>query len=106
MPVKKKILIVDDERSLLESLEMFFSEKGYEVACAATAAEAIAENEDSMMPLETPEVVSDGLQVMNEQLGVPLSAVARQMGVQPRLLDDLLGKATESSDTNVVNLFR
>lgn len=68
--------------------------------------EAIAENEDSLMPLETPEVVSDGLQVMNEQLGVPLSAVARQMGVQPRLLDDLLGKATESSDTNVVNLFR
>ena len=68
--------------------------------------EAIVENEDSLMPLETPEVVSDGLQVMNEQLGVPLSAVARQMGVQPRLLDDLLGKATESSDTIVVNLFR
>lgn len=59
-----------------------------------------------MMPLETPEVVSDGLELMNEQLGIPLSAVARQMGVQPRLLDDLLGKETESSDASVVNLFR
>ena len=68
--------------------------------------EAVAEDEDSMMPLETPEVVSDGLQVMNEQLGVPLSAVSRQMGVQPKLLDDLLGKETESNDANVVNLFR
>lgn len=68
--------------------------------------EAIAENEDPMMPLEIPEVVSDGLQVMNEQLGVPISTVARQMGVQQRLLDDLLGKKTESSNASVVNLFR
>ncbi len=67
MPVKKKILIVDDERSLLESLEMFFSEKGYDVACATTAAEAIAENE-----LFAPDVVildirlpdKDGLEVL------------------------------------------
>lgn len=67
MPAKKKILIVDDERSLLESLEMFFSEKGYDVACATTAAEAIAENE-----IFAPDVVildirlpdKDGLEVL------------------------------------------
>lgn len=68
--------------------------------------EAIEENEDAMMPLETPEVVSEGLSVMNEQLGVPLSAVARQMGVQQRLLDDLLGRPVEGTTSNVVTLFR
>ena len=37
----KKILIIDDERSLLESLEMFLTEKGYAVACAQSAAEGL-----------------------------------------------------------------
>lgn len=68
--------------------------------------EAIEEFEDATMPIETPEIVSDGLQMMHEQLGIPLSAVAREMGVQPRLLDDLLGKSAGGSASNVVNLFR
>jgi two-component system response regulator AtoC len=38
----KKILIIDDERSLLESLEMFLTEKGYAVSCAVSAAEGLA----------------------------------------------------------------
>lgn len=38
---EKRILIIDDERALLESLEMFFSEKGYAVECALTAAEGL-----------------------------------------------------------------
>jgi two-component system, NtrC family, response regulator AtoC len=37
----KKILIIDDELSLLESLEMFLKEKGYAVACAQSAAEGL-----------------------------------------------------------------
>ncbi len=37
----KKILIIDDERSLLESLEMFLTEKGYTVACAQSALEGL-----------------------------------------------------------------
>ncbi|HMK65223.1 MAG TPA: sigma-54 dependent transcriptional regulator, partial [Thermodesulfobacteriota bacterium] len=37
----KTILIIDDERSLLESLEMFLTEKGYAVACALSAKEGI-----------------------------------------------------------------
>ncbi len=41
---KGKILIVDDERALLESLEMFLTEKGYTVECAADAAEGIYKN--------------------------------------------------------------
>jgi two-component system, NtrC family, response regulator AtoC len=36
-----KILIIDDEQSLLESLEMFLSESGYRVESAATAREGL-----------------------------------------------------------------
>jgi len=36
---KGKILIIDDERSLLESFEMFLSEKGYIIECAINAQE-------------------------------------------------------------------
>lgn len=36
---RKKVMIIDDEQSLRESLEMFFSDSGYEVVCAATAQE-------------------------------------------------------------------
>ncbi|HPP05966.1 MAG TPA: sigma-54 dependent transcriptional regulator, partial [Syntrophorhabdaceae bacterium] len=38
---KGKILIIDDERSLLESFEMFLSEKGYKVECAINAQEGL-----------------------------------------------------------------
>lgn len=41
---KRKILIVDDEQSLLESLEMFFNERGYHVYSATTAAEGLELN--------------------------------------------------------------
>ena len=37
----KRILIIDDERPLLESLEMFLTEKEYAVRCATTAEEGI-----------------------------------------------------------------
>jgi two-component system response regulator AtoC len=37
----KRILIIDDERPLLETLEMFFTEKGYAVMCALSASEGL-----------------------------------------------------------------
>ena len=37
-----KILIVDDEYAILESLDMFLSEKGHHVLKAATADEGIS----------------------------------------------------------------
>ncbi len=37
----QKILIIDDEQALLESLEMFLVEKGYRVACAQSASEGL-----------------------------------------------------------------
>jgi two-component system, NtrC family, response regulator AtoC len=66
---KKRILIIDDERSLLESLEMFLSEKGYAVECATTAAEGF-EKSDSFNPdatildIRLPDM--DGLEVLRK----------------------------------------
>lgn len=67
--------------------------------------EAVEENEDKLITLETPEVVSEGLRVLTEQLDVPVAAVARQMFVQQRVLDDLLGLTPRLANVNVVNLF-
>lgn len=67
--------------------------------------EAIQENEDSFIPVETPEVVSDGLQIITEQLGIPLVAVARKMCVKTRILDDLIGLDKNPHTDNVVKLF-
>ncbi len=39
--LNKKILITDDNLNLLESLKLFFLEKGYNVYCASTAKEAL-----------------------------------------------------------------
>lgn len=39
--MRNRILIVDDEEAILESLEMYFSEKGYHVACAKNAEEGL-----------------------------------------------------------------
>ena len=67
--MRKKILIVDDEKSLLESLEMFLSEKGYEVDCAMTAAEALQKNNSFrpdavILDIRLPDM--DGLEVLRQ----------------------------------------
>jgi len=41
---RKKILIIDDELSQLESLEMYLHERGYNVACATTGSEGLKKN--------------------------------------------------------------
>jgi two-component system, NtrC family, response regulator AtoC len=64
---RKKILIIDDERSLLESLDMFLTEKGYVIQCATTAAEGF-EKSDAFNPdatildIRLPDM--DGLEVL------------------------------------------
>jgi len=40
----KRILLIDDERPLLETLEMFLTEKGYAVGCAMSAAEGLQQS--------------------------------------------------------------
>lgn len=69
---KRKILIIDDEQSLLESLEMFFSEKGFLVHCATSASEGL-----EMNSLVTPDVIildvrlpdKNGLDILEELHG-------------------------------------
>ena len=68
--------------------------------------EALEEHEDRDMPMEVPEVVSEGLTVLSRDLGIPIAAVARQMHVKPQLLEDLLGVTAAGSIPNVVPLLR
>lgn len=65
--------------------------------------EAIQESEDHMVANEEPEVVVEGMKVMQSHFGVPQSAVARQMYVQPELLRSLL-ISTDLHVDNIVNL--
>jgi two-component system response regulator AtoC len=65
----KKILIIDDERSLLESLEMFLTEKGYTVACARSAAEGLKQcrvfdPQVIILDIRLPDM--DGLEVLQQ----------------------------------------
>ncbi|WP_119157464.1 helix-turn-helix domain-containing protein [Caldimonas tepidiphila] len=67
--------------------------------------EAIQETEDHLIPPEKPEVIQDGLKVMNEHLGMPEAAIARAMYVQPKFLHELLNCSPTLKTTNVINLF-
>ena len=65
----KRILIIDDERSLLESLEMFLTEKGYVVACARSAAEGLErcrvfDPQVIILDIRLPDM--DGLEVLQQ----------------------------------------
>jgi len=65
--------------------------------------EAIEEHEDHAMEQETPEIVPESLKVMKDHFGVPLSAVARQMYVQPSLLHSLLRLPIPVTTGNIVS---
>ncbi len=67
-----KILIIDDEQSLLESLEMFLTEKGYSVACALSATEGLRQCQAFdpqviILDIRLPD--KDGLEVLKELAG-------------------------------------
>jgi Zn-dependent peptidase ImmA (M78 family)/DNA-binding XRE family transcriptional regulator len=68
--------------------------------------EALRELEDHLVPNEEPEVVSEGLKVMQEALGVPMPGVAREMRIQQALLNQLLMKPSNLESGNVINLFQ
>lgn len=64
-----RVLIVDDEPSLLESLEMYLSEKGYTVACARSVSEALQKSssfEPGVIILDVRLPDGDGLEVLAE----------------------------------------
>jgi two-component system response regulator AtoC len=65
----RRILIIDDERSLLESLEMFLTEKGYLVACTRSAAEGLErcrvfDPQVIILDIRLPDM--DGLEVLQQ----------------------------------------
>lgn len=68
--------------------------------------EAIQESEDHLIANEEPEVITESLKVMKEHFGVPQSAVAREMRVQPSLLETLLMSSNPEDSGNVVNLLK
>lgn len=68
--------------------------------------EAVQEVEDYLIENEQPEVITASLQVMKEHYGVPQSAVAREMRVQPTLLEALLSSSVTHSTGNVVSITR
>lgn len=66
--------------------------------------EALKESEDHLIPNEEPEVLAEGLKVMREHFGVPQAAVAREMRVQPQLLQTLLDQPQAEPTANVVSM--
>ncbi len=68
--------------------------------------EARAEDEDKNMLIEEPEVLMDGLRILEQSCGMSKAAVARSMKVQPKIVLSLLDAATPNLRTsNVINLF-
>lgn len=65
--------------------------------------EAVQESEDHLIANEEPEVIYESLKVMKEHFGVPQSAVAREMCVQPSLLQALLTSSNPEDADNVVS---
>jgi two-component system, NtrC family, response regulator AtoC len=66
---KKKILIIDDEQSLLESLEMYLTELGYRVDCATSAGEGLQKKklfEPHVVILDIRLPDRDGLDILRE----------------------------------------
>lgn len=66
--------------------------------------EALQESEDHLIAKEEPEIIIESMKVMQNYFGVPQSAVARQMYVQPNLLSQLLASTDLQESNNVVNL--
>lgn len=66
--------------------------------------EAVQESEDHLIANEKPEVITESLKVMKDHFGVPQSAVAREMRVQPNLLQTLLMSSDSESAGNVVSI--
>ncbi len=66
------MLIVDDELSCLELLEVYLSEKGYEICCAVDGAEClrkVTEFEPQVLVLDVRLPDADGLEILRELKG-------------------------------------
>jgi predicted transcriptional regulator len=75
-----------------------------ELGTSVSIAMALQETEDHLIANEEPEVIAESLKVVKNHFGVPQSAVAREMRVQPSLLQTLLMSFSQESVSNVVNM--
>jgi two-component system response regulator AtoC len=67
--IARRILLIDDERPLLETLEMFLTEKGYVVECAMSAADGLRQSNlfnphVTILDIRLPDM--NGLDVLKE----------------------------------------
>lgn len=60
--------------------------------------EALQEDEDNLVAHEEPEVITESLTLLREQLGIPAIALSRALLVRPKLLEDLLGNPPTQSN--------
>lgn len=67
--------------------------------------EAIQESEDNFMAPERPEVLTDSLDVISGQMGIPGAAIARALLINPRLLDRILDRDAAPKPDNVFRIF-
>ena len=67
--MKHRILIIDDEEAILESLEMYFSERGYNVFCAKNAEEGFKKTDllkPDLVILDVRLPDQDGLELLQK----------------------------------------
>ena len=94
MTTKKKILVVDDEDDILNSLELVLQEKGYEVLTAGGGQEALTQAQmakpdlvllDIMMPQMDGWEVLKLLRVDDETAKVPVAMLSARTDAQDRV---------------------
>ena len=71
--INKTVLVVDDDRMFLDSLEQFLLQRGYYVKAARDADNALKIIRDSMIDVVVADVVmpgKDGIELMNEAKGM------------------------------------
>jgi CheY-like chemotaxis protein len=78
MDRKRRVLIVDDEKGILETLRLVFEYDGYVVITAASCAEAICRFEDGS---KFDAVITD-LNMEKEDIGLEVARAAK--GLRPR----------------------
>ena len=90
---RRKILIIDDDRSFLELLQAYFASHQYEVTCVDTAVKALAEMREGrfkvvILDYSMPHVNGDELIAMLQQI----NPVARFIVVTGMLSEDVESK--------------
>jgi len=69
MPIKKRVLLVDDDQEFLNTLRMFLSLKGYDVTTASSGMEAVSQvsrREFDVMVADVSMPEMDGLETMEQ----------------------------------------